>query len=61
MWRDLFSALALMMVLEGVMPFLNPKGLRQTLETLIRADDRVLRIIGLVSMLLGLLVLYLVR
>lgn len=61
MWRDFFSALALMMVLEGVMPFLNPRGLKQTLEMLARADDRLLRFIGLASMVIGLLILYLVR
>jgi len=61
MWRDLLSALALMMVIEGITPFVNPRGLKQTLAMLIRTDDRVLRTIGLISMMLGLLLLYLVR
>lgn len=61
MWADLLSALALMLVLEGIMPFINPRALRQTMEMLSRADDQVLRIVGLASMLLGLLILYLVR
>lgn len=61
MWVEFFSALALMLILEGIMPFTNPQGLRQVLEQLSRTDDRVLRIIGLGSMLLGLAILYWVR
>ncbi|KAB7628357.1 DUF2065 domain-containing protein [Alkalilimnicola sp. S0819] len=61
MWQDLFSALALVLVLEGIMPFLSPDGLRRSLLGIARLDDRVLRVMGLGSMLLGALLLYLVR
>lgn len=61
MFNDLLSALALMLVVEGILPFLSPNALRRTLLTLGQMDDRSLRVIGLVSMLSGVLLLYLVR
>lgn len=61
MFDDLLAALALMLVIEGVLPFLNPAGLRRTLQTLAELGDRSLRVVGLVSMLAGVVLLYLVR
>lgn len=61
MFNDLLAALALMLVVEGMLPFLSPGGLRHTLQTLGQMDDRSLRIMGLLSMLSGVLLLYLVR
>lgn len=34
MFNDLLAALALMLVVEGILPFLNPEALRRTLQTL---------------------------
>lgn len=56
-WQDLFRALALVMVIEGLLPFLAPARLRQTLVQIAQLDDRVLRTVGLVSMIVGLLIL----
>lgn len=61
MWDDLLAAVALVLVLEGLMPFLSPSTLRRTMEQLIRLPDQTLRIIGLVSMVSGALLLYLLR
>ena len=61
MWDELLAAFGLMLVLEGIIPFLNPGALRQTLLRLAQLDDRILRIAGLASMAGGLLVLYLLR
>lgn len=61
MWHDLLVALALMMVIEGVLPFLNPKAMRKMLEALREMDDRSFRIGGLISMVLGVVTLYLVN
>ena len=58
MWDELLAAFGLMLVLEGIMPFLNPRALRQTLLRMTQLEDRVLRFVGLASMALGLLVLY---
>lgn len=61
MFDDLLAALALMLVIEGLLPFLSPMGLRRTLQTLGELNDRSLRTMGLVSMLSGVALLYLVR
>jgi uncharacterized protein YjeT (DUF2065 family) len=60
-WGDLLTALALVLVIEGIVPFVSPQSLRRMLETVSQLDDRSLRITGLVSMILGVFMLYLVR
>lgn len=60
-WGDLLTALALVLVIEGIVPFVSPQSLRRMLETVSQLDDRSLRITGLVSMILGVFLLYLVR
>ncbi len=60
-WGDLGVAIALVLVIEGVMPFLAPASLRRTLATMAAMPDRSLRIVGAVSMLLGLALLYFIR
>ena len=60
-WSDLLAALALVLVIEGVIPFVNPQALRRMLLTAAQLDDRSLRVAGLVSMILGVLLLYIVR
>jgi uncharacterized protein YjeT (DUF2065 family) len=60
-WQDLLAALALVLVIEGMVPFLNPQSLRRLLETVSQLDDRTLRITGFISMLCGVLLLYIVR
>ena len=61
MWQDLWVALALMLVLEGILPFLSPDGFRRMLIAVVQLDDRSVRISGLVSMLIGVGLLYLVH
>jgi len=60
-WTDLLAALALVLVIEGIIPFLNPGYLRRMLEAACQLDDRTLRMAGLASMLGGIAMLYLVR
>jgi uncharacterized protein len=61
MWADLAAAMALVLVLEGILPFANPSALRRAWDAMRRLNDRQLRVAGLTSMLLGLLLLFLVR
>jgi len=61
MWTNLLTALALVLVIEGIMPFMNPAGLRKMIVLVTNMNDTTLRFIGLTSMLSGLLLLYLVR
>jgi uncharacterized protein YjeT (DUF2065 family) len=61
MWEELWIAIALILVIEGIMPFINPKGWRKTLRTVSEMDDNTLRTIGLSSMIFGVILLYLVH
>ena len=58
---DLIRALALLLVFEGIMPFLTPDGWRQAMQQVSQFSDKTLRIIGLVSMLVGVFLLYLMH
>lgn len=60
-WHDLFVAIALVMVLEGVMPFLNPGGMKKMMTAISEISDSHLRMAGLASMVAGLILLYLVN
>jgi uncharacterized protein len=60
-WADLFAALALYFVLEGVLPFLNPQAMKRVLAAMATLSDRQLRLWGLASMGAGMLLLYAVR
>lgn len=61
MWQDLLVALALVMVIEGILPFLSPRALRRALQAMAEFDDGTLRTMGLVFMLAGVSLLYLVH
>lgn len=56
-WDDLLKALGLMLVIEGLLPFLSPARFRRTLIAYAAVDNRWMRGVGLASMLIGLLVL----
>ncbi|MDD5331030.1 MAG: DUF2065 domain-containing protein [Sulfuricella sp.] len=58
---SLLAALALMLVLEGVLPFLAPSVWRETFRKMTEMTDGQLRFVGLTSMLGGLLLLYLMN
>ena len=61
MWIDLVRALALVLVLEGIMPFVMPQRWRQYLLSIASLNDRVLRFVGLSSMTVGLVILQFMR
>ena len=52
-----WGALALMLVFEGLLPFLSPGAWRRVFEQAMRLSDGQIRFIGLSSMLIGLLLL----
>jgi len=60
-WSDLWAAFALYLVLEGLMPFLNPGGMKGMLGKLASLPEGVLRAAGLASMVAGAVLLYFVR
>ena len=59
MLDDFVRAIALVLVIEGMMPFLSPDGWRQAMVQAGRMTDKTLRTIGFASMMIGVLVLYL--
>ena len=61
MWHELAVAFCLMLVIEGIIPFVNPGRWRQMLMMLDRIDDRAMRMIGLGSMLSGTALLYFIN
>ena len=61
MWHDLAVALCLVLVIEGIVPFLYPRRWREMVMTLSEVDDKTMRIVGLMSMLLGTGMLYVIR
>jgi uncharacterized protein YjeT (DUF2065 family) len=52
------AALGLMLVIEGLMPFLFPSTWRETLARLTKLHDGQVRFLGLTLMLSGLLLIY---
>lgn len=60
-WTDILTALALVFVIEGMLPFISPAKYRQMVSEITRLSDSHIRNIGLVVMVAGLLLLFLVR
>ena len=58
---DLLAAFGLFLVFEGIAPFINPRGVKRAFVRLLEVGDRELRIAGLGSMLVGVLILFLAR
>jgi uncharacterized protein YjeT (DUF2065 family) len=58
---NLLTAFALMLVLEGIVPFLVPSTWRETFRRLTQLSDGQIRFIGLTSMLVGLIMLIIFR
>ena len=61
MWHDILVALALLLVIEGILPFLNPAGIRRALIMMAQMEDRQLRFGGLTIMVIGVALLYLIN
>jgi len=61
MWQDLTTAFCLVLIIEGMMPFLYPDRWKETVKKLADLDSQTMRVVGLASMLIGVVSLYLVR
>ncbi len=61
MWQDLLAALSLVLVIEGMLPFLKPEAWRKTMGRIATQPDNALRLIGLTSMIAGVVMLYMIR
>ncbi|HZZ94445.1 MAG TPA: DUF2065 domain-containing protein [Usitatibacter sp.] len=54
-------AIALVLVIEGILPFTAPRLWRDTFRRMIEMSDGQLRFAGLTSMMAGLIILFLVH
>lgn len=61
MWQDFAAAICLMLVFEGILPFLAPGRWRSLVNRLAEVDDASMRMAGFISMLVGVVLLYVVR
>lgn len=61
MWHELAVAFCLMLVIEGIIPFISPDRWRKMLLVLDQVDDDTMRMIGLGSMLVGTVLLLIIN
>jgi len=60
-WNEILTAVALVFVIEGMLPFISPAKYREMVAEISRLSDGNVRTAGLVVMIAGLLLLYFVR
>ncbi len=60
-WTEILTAVALVLVLEGMLPFVGPGRYKQLVAQIVRLSDNQLRAFGLSTMIAGLLLLFFVR
>lgn len=58
---EILTALALVMVIEGLLPFISPDSYKRTVAQMLKIPSSTLRIVGLGSMLAGVVILYFAR
>ncbi|WP_374592556.1 DUF2065 domain-containing protein [Aquabacterium sp.] len=58
MWTNLLTAVALMLVIEGLLPFVNPTAWRRMFEQALRLSDGQVRFLAMSSMVAGVVLLY---
>lgn len=61
MGKDLLTAFALVLIIEGLLPFLSPTFWQKTMRDLSQINPKTIRIGGIISMLAGALLLNVVR
>lgn len=59
-WTDFLTAIALLLILEGLLPFASPQSIKKVYKTMIETPESSLRMFGLASIVAGLILLYLV-
>ena len=61
MWQELLVAGCLVLVIEGMLPFIAPHKCREMLANMLTLSDSTIRRIGLASMITGVIMLYIVN
>ena len=60
-WTEILTAVALLLVIEGMLPFIRPSRYKQLVAQIVRLSDNQLRIFGLAAMIVGLVLLFIIR
>ena len=60
-WTEILTAVALLLVIEGILPFVGPDRYKRLVAQLAELSDNQLRAVGLGSMVAGLVLLFVVR
>jgi uncharacterized protein YjeT (DUF2065 family) len=60
-WTEILTALALVLIIEGMVPFVGPRKYRQIVSQMAMLSDNHLRTVGLVVMIAGVVLLFVVR
>jgi hypothetical protein len=60
-WTEILTAVALLLIIEGMLPFVGPDRYKQLVAQIAQLSDNQLRIFGLSVMITGLLLLFFVR
>lgn len=60
-WTEILTACALVLVIEGILPFVAPNRYKQLVAQIVRLSDNHLRTFGLATMIAGLVLLFIVR
>lgn len=60
-WTEILTAVALLLIIEGMLPFVGPDKYKQLVAQIAQLSDNYLRAFGLGAMLAGLLLLFFVR
>jgi len=58
-WQEIVTAISLVLLIEGLIPFISPNTYRIFIHKMSKLNDDNLRIVGLVSIMLGLIILFL--
>ena len=60
-WQGFGIGFAFYLMIEGIMPFMNPHGMKKTLLEILKLSDSSLRIFGAISIILGIALLYAIK
>ena len=60
-WTEILTAVALVLVIEGILPFVRPRRYKQLVAQIVRLSDNQLRTFGLAAMIIGIVLLFIVR
>ena len=60
-WTEILTAVALVLVLEGMLPFISPRKYREMVAEISRLADNHIRTVGFVVMIVGVVVLFIAR